>query len=700
MTPFLLTATVLCAPDTVTFERRAAPLRVVLKELGDAVGTPLSADTVFVGKNLLVRFAGTPKEEALKRVERATGGLWRDSGNGKVLVPDPAVAAKRKQADRAQIAAAFEKLVATSKELKPYLSKDAEALVRAEVKKSQEPEGEFDYKAYQDTQNKTTGHRALLRIIAGLGVNELMAAHGQRRTVWSFHPTQAQRRIPANLAPIVDQYMTESRAHTEAVKSLAPELNVGGRYNPLLQEVYSAREPVTDLLLVASSLPMAEGYTLTLWGYTVQGRVQIARTSVNTAERLTEKFEKPDRTLEGIEGEVKLEETSQIVLDALPRSFGGGKTLSEKVRAFARAEFERFETSEFFTSVVSDVVLQSLGQKGLDGVIDVSDFSGLVLIAGPKSTSKKLQDMWTALFGSGVMTMEMDEKGVVGGMNPAFPFVANLPKAAIQKFALDHKRNGVTIDNLADLVNGCDSSFSATMTMQILGSLAYPQLATIQSYDNERSYAALRIYARLDASTKQRVKDKGTSSLYSALPRGVQTEVTRLIFDTDDALAAGAILPEQPARRIRGDDSYDAEPTVRFPSGLPADSRVDISYTVQPRLFAQTTYDGGYIHLQDVDLEGVANQIAWSEKTSGEYRQAVNYGLGQLGKLTVTVAPAKDLFTTAEFKLMPSFAPEALVDWQKLPEEQRKVIAENLIKAREAYKDVKYQPTPPGRIKP
>ncbi|MBS1724884.1 MAG: hypothetical protein JSS66_18240 [Armatimonadetes bacterium] len=674
---------------TLTYECKAQPVKQVLKEIGDKVGLSLSSDRALAERSLLVRFTETPPETALNKIAEVLGGEWRDVDGGKTLAPSRVLADSAAQAERAGLTKALEKQIKAAAGLQPLTKEEAEKTVKEVLNRTVQND-QWDSQLYESDQARTAGRRALTRFMQIMGAKELATSPSQKRLVWCTSPTAMQRPMPKAVWEVFDRYTRENDIYNDALETLAPNGNEGKPYTPLLNRTMKYESAPDALGLVRTYEALGGGYTYVLfaWGKEAQ---ELCRWNIRND--LMDDFQKPKETVTGLTGKFEPGPQTAATMAAISRTFRrtGGEAAPEDL-AWLRGQLKDLDHSQILTEAVSEMTLTGLHQKGLDAVIVLPDIA-IVLMMADVNKEPDLQTLWTRTYGSGIVRMTVGEKFVSAKPDPKTPFNFSLPRAAVSALCRSVEKEGVTIDNLADFCKGADLPGDGMLGLMV-ASIGYPDvLPSIQ--DPTRSFQILKFYGNLDLTTRTKVKNGGISTPFSSLPVGAQAILKSMVYDDADLSAQ----PGDPSTGtgIRSVETTTTEPTLRVPNGIPMNAKVSVKFLNEKRLFKQTSYGDGPGYLQVSDPRNLAYDIAWQEREPRGGKST--FANGVLKQLDVNLQLLPDLFESRSYQLLPHFNPDDLVTWDKLPDDQRKVIEEGLVQARKSYQN--YNPgNPNGRIKP
>jgi len=676
----------------VTFEIPAGPIDKVVARLGEECGIKLDVEKQLRSQNLLLRITDRPVDKVLTLVAQVSGGVWEDTGTGKVLRTDRAAERKAEEVRRKAFEAEIDKIVGDAKTYKTLTAKEAETVVKEVVERDQTQDGR-SWQVYEKDAEKTPQRRFLKRVMSLVGTKTLGSLWNERRVVFSTSPTRVQRPLPPQVAEAYATLVAETKIQAEAIQSIAAGQEQRGFYSPLLQQPVVAERPAA-ILLVYSRSEMSPQQTFSVSTVQESGLDELANCTVDPSG-LARSLEAPKPFITGLEGDVEFSDYSLQVMDSVAPFLGAQTDKTAQTLPWLRQEFGRLPDSAFTTSIVSDILLQGLRQKKLDAVVSIPDFAFMVGAQARRGGGPaKLQTTWDLLFGTGFLDTTLDDGTLTAKTGDKLPAFRTLPKEAIAKLCRAFAAKSDPRDALADYALACRDEQEAVYGL-LIAQFAYQRLQGM-SMNVNGSFRLLRIYGRLDASAKQAARKGGVKLLVASLNPAAREDLRVLTFEDYPSVTSAPQLDQETPRVSR---SEVQEPTIRLPDGLPATGELFLTLKSKDSLFRTRSWNGTGRNtaVDPVDPANVAYDIAFQER-SGSDGGVTKFANATMQVLELVTRFGANAVHTAQMKVMPDLESAELVTWDKLPEGQRKIIADALPNARKAYEGM--QQGAPGRIKP
>ncbi|MDR3689815.1 MAG: hypothetical protein P4L46_10585 [Fimbriimonas sp.] len=212
---------------TATITLQATSAKQALKALSDAYQTRLEATPQTAAETVTIRFKAVPLSEAMRRIADAVDGSWKQEGESFLLIrtADQQRAERKSEFDLdvAGIRKAIQKRVEDMGKMQAWNADEADKLA-TKVKnlvKTFNPNAQqqaFYRQATQLSQEAPIG-RAVSQIAAIMDPQELAAVPPYYKTVWSTNPTAMQRPLPAAVAPIIEQFISNQAQWAAAIEN-------------------------------------------------------------------------------------------------------------------------------------------------------------------------------------------------------------------------------------------------------------------------------------------------------------------------------------------------------------------------------------------------------------------------------------------------------------------------------------------------
>ncbi|MBS1715640.1 MAG: hypothetical protein JST30_15030 [Armatimonadetes bacterium] len=686
-------ALLLAARGTVTVELPAAPIETVVAQFGEAARLKLDVERELRPKNLLIRLTDRSVEEGLKLIAEVSGGVWDDTGDGKVLRVDRAAAKRGDGIRRKAFEAEVAKLTDEASDFHTLTSGEAEAAVK-EVVAREQGSNEQRWDAYEKDADKTPQRRFLKRVLALTGVRALGDLYQSRRVVFSTNPTRVQRALPTQVWDAYATFLKEAQVQKDAIESVSERRPNEGYYSPLLQQAAVSAERPAAILLVYSRSAMSPQGTFSLCTVHPSGLNDLSQCSIDPTG-LQRSIETPRSVVTGLEGDVAFSEHSELAIAAVSPFLGGKTPGADKALAWFRNELADLPKSDVMTCVVSDILIQGARAKKMDVVASVPDFAFMVGAQARRNGSVvKLQAAWDLLLGTGFLDSEVKDGVLTAKTGDKLPLFRTLPKEAVARLCREMSSKKSALDALADYCLGCQDEEEALYGM-MMAQLGYKRLRNL-AFTANQSFRLMRIYARLDPSARAAAKADGAKIQVGTLGPAGREDLRVLLFE-DQPTVSSVPNVDDTGRRPSPEEVH--EPTIRLPEGLPGFGELVLTLKDKSSLFRARVWNGDIesATIDPVEPQNLAYDIAYQERVGSEagVSKFVN---GSMQILTLVSRFGPQTFHSAVLRLMPEIESSSLVTWDKLPADQRKTIEEALPNARKAYEGL--QQGAPGRIKP
>lgn len=692
MNPVLIALCLAQSTATVTLEQSASRLKEVLPELSKQTGRQLEASDELQGSFVVLVFSKTPAETALAEIAQGLNADWQDRKGVLMLV--------RKKEDKPGATNGLTKeisaYIAKARAISRWTSKDADKFVKKNldfVEKHSDGLGN-DWQEYNDVSSDSTERRLLSRVVASIGEAGLLSVGLDARVVYSTKPTAMQRPLGAAAMQAFTDFQVERQLHNEALTKVGigeEGLQEQRIYLPGLEHNRQDVEGASNMLVVIKN--QSENLSISLEIENKEGQ-----TIFSTNDNVSRSYEPPAKAKTEtvtVEGEYQPSEDSAAIGRSLTARFGNrAGTSSPEDDALLVKYFEDLEKNELLKLTPSEFLIQSARAVKKDLVAELPDAAVMLLAYEQAGKSRKLQDLRSMFGGFNIANFTDEEKCIFvrPGTEPMLRFFT-IPRADISKFVRRVQKEGITIDALADLTSGQATATTAMFVTQF----AVTPFPSMQSQSMYSGTEALRLYSKLDSTSRTKAKTGGYSVNIGALPPPLSKVLNWFVYTHKGKVSEGDARPTEIQEY---ETTGSIESTSVLPGGLPANGIVTFKVTKGNGLVMNSTYEGGYSNTQLTSAESIANQVAWQEvDTSGGGRTTLKFGSTDYEQLDVVITLGNKRFVTSQFKLLGKIDESKLTGPEGLPDDVKKLIDKRRADYKEMYKNGIPRPRQ-GTIKP
>lgn len=612
--PFLISLTLALAASAftqdaspkVTFTSVAVPINRALVEIGKQASVHLEAGPQAAGEILIVRLKDVTLEAAMKRIATATSCEWQPMEGGYRLVPNSIVRRQEEQAERTKYVAGLAKtLDQLVKSLNPPKPDPKAGKGKAKDTDPEEMAAQFGFGA-----SHTPAGKAVIRLMIGIGAQNLANVDEKTRIVYSTNPTRMQRPLPGNWNSILAQLVAEHNTYAAKRQKDRSEEEAGIEDNEQLKKLKEMfgnfednEKPIegtpTKAILVCSRQVLFGGLSLVLKVYNEKGQVIITGQQTLMAEDSgfaefvgetvakqkgeTTTTPTPPANEKPIEFSASTKEF-QSATDMMAIAMGGGSTakMSEELKT-KLLNPEMYDPLSFAPSEALIAIAEQRKEQLVATLPDEMD-SMFSMMSQPKANltpSSFLQQIKNT-----ATVTEQDGWMIVQPAKPASARKRRFDRAALGIFIRSAESKGAyTLDDLAAY------ALKSVSPMENQGPMRYIMLFAPNAMQSGMagltSWDMLRFYGALSPTGKKSLIEGGQLP-FSQLNPAQAAAVRQMAFGPEEMLTVddpnkkdelGLMgMWKQMFMRAAGGD-YRTEPTEVMPNGLPGDGYVVLKFS-------------------------------------------------------------------------------------------------------------------------
>lgn len=282
------------ADPKVTLTLPATSVEKALRALSKAAQVPLAASPQTASDIITLRFQDVPLSQAMAKLAEAIDGTWKQEKDVTRLIRTSdqlkAEEAKEFQQDVLHIRKSIQKRIDAEKNEPAWSSAEANALASqvANLLKLFDPQsGNSDwYKKSAQLGAKAPIGRVVTKLLSALDPELIASTTSFYKSVWSTNPTAAQKPMPPEMGPIVEEFVQEQNDWTAALERYQvsnPVFN-GATYSVgdfgFLPSAGKQTLPVTTVILTIQNWGAMTGFNVEFSAYDSRGK-KIDRAQVN-----------------------------------------------------------------------------------------------------------------------------------------------------------------------------------------------------------------------------------------------------------------------------------------------------------------------------------------------------------------------------------------------------------------------------------
>ncbi len=538
---------------------------MLLREATKQSGIPMQPTQVLAKDIVVVSLHQASAEEFRKQLAQAIGATWeKDSSGFRLVRPYALIKAQQAQERQIRLQEIEQRLASLRKrvETQPVFG-DAEARTLASKVAAifNRYNGHMgDAQGLNESiklQPESPAGRLAIAIMRTLTPSQISDVMHGGRIVYSTQQTAMQRRLTANVKPLLQRYLDEQRRYAAALKKLPATESWARSWSPLLNRdepsmpsqllIATQRSPYNPALTVNVMLVDSEGKyigrTQTLLDLSAantpidplaKGKIPLSENSKRFAEAIGElqagkTFVKDEQLLRLLENTERNDPLSLVAADGLLAIAKNRQLIAEM------PDSGFFEPS--FTAVTKDHELDlAKFSDWLTGVCDVEQ-SGDWMVVSPRLR---------------ISTREFRVDRTLLG----------------QFFRTARRSDGPTIEQLAEFASKLPLNYGETVT-PFLAFILYPSLNASIS---DRNYEMLRAYGRLGAQQRLLLTQGVQLKIGHLAPESI-SELNYLIYRADSPVSISVSGTPEAELRL----GLDSEVTVALPEGIPANGLLSFS---------------------------------------------------------------------------------------------------------------------------
>jgi len=603
------------ASPKITYTSVAVPVNRALTEIGKQASLHLEAVPAISSEVLILRVKDVPLDELMKRIATTTSGEWQPIDGGYRLIPNNLVRRQEEQTEKNAYVAGLSKtlgeLVKSLNPPPPPKNTGTKTKGKGEDDAAaEEMAAQFGFGASQ-----TPAGKAVIKLMQGIGVQNLASIDEKSRIVYSTNPTRMQRALPGNWNAVLTQLVTEHNTYATKLQKEKAENAVNAveetEQMKKLKEMFGNFEddmkPIegtpTKAILVCSRQQLFGGLSIVLKVYNEKGQVIITG----------------EQTLASVDSDF-----SQLVQEKVAEAKGEKKPtqtpVAEKPIEFSATTKEFQASTNFMTmatggSKLSDELKVKLLNPEMYDPLSFADSEALIEIANRRNEQlvADLPDEMQSIFGMAISTTGGGEGGASKNVTPT-AYLAQIKnnvavteadgwltakavkpaearrkrfdRAALGQFirAADAK-GAISLDDLAAYALKADSPMENQGPMMYI--IMFAPNAMQSGLQGATDWDMLRFYGALSPTSKKMLVDGGRLP-FSQLNPTQAAALRQMAFGPNESLTldedekkGDTGLPKiwkSMFMRAAGGD-YRTEPTEVMPNGLPAEGFVTLNFT-------------------------------------------------------------------------------------------------------------------------
>jgi hypothetical protein len=716
----LLLAVNFAAQDTnrlVSAEVRAASAPIAIADLAKQIGYPLEAMPSTAEDRLVVRVNKVPIHTLMDKIAKTLNAEWEQTATGYRLV-------RNDQIRRKELAEEQERLAGRIKEsmvgMKKRLDEDGEltqrkaelAAQRLQAFEERQRLGEpmNDWKAQQQLRQMAPVYRIMRNLVPSISPELLASVPRGRTVVFCTKPPRMQKQMPADLSRLMGPFLAEQKIWAIAMKTAREKRGSQAMFYDENGQDPGERKTGKVILKIGRS-SRDQGLSVRLTVADTKGRM-MANGYENLGwswESLNESLQKANKDSEKEEA-IKFtgisKEISDTIREAYEKSANGRREPTFNISPQVREIFMNIDKYEPLSYVATDALFEIGRIKNLNVVACPTD--EMMLVAGfgggkdPKpSTVLAMARNFAADFSiaDGWLQLKPVEPSVARARRTNRGALANY----IRRTA---KEGRLTLENKATFANASgqeDEDYLPMFYLQFLG--------LISNNSEYSDWTALRLYGSLSANQWRAAKSGQPIPFRSLQPN--QLEIIRhMVFDRDYSPIQISYQQEDMADRGSEDGVFyggglDQEPTEILPNGFTGNEMVQITETIEERLFGKPESDSGNGIMwgeQSMNADSLAYEIIQTERPElfpwrnqpGYQRPAISkYRMGTDRQIQFLVQFTRRASLNQQL-IDRTYTTKEAVAYDKLPADLRKKVDAAVARLREAYKNQKAPNWNPG----
>ena len=696
----------------VSAEVRAADAPTAIAELSRQIGIPLEAMQSMKRDFLVIRVSNVPASELMKRIASTLHAGWEKTSTGYRLLRTEAMkreeAAKEFAARVAAVQKSIDKLAAQRKEdgsiNQQQADLTAERLYNQYDARTGGPLTGTSWATIQKLQAGAPGNRLLSQVLLQFRAEDLVTPK-DTRIVYSTNPTRMQRRMPANLQPLIQAFVKEQAIWAKALQRARSRRGNVGFY------LDNATDPtdrkIGKVLLSVSSLT-DNNIHVNLIISDDRGR-QLGR----AFEMLTGDYRAYSESLKLAEEAGKSEESMQFkglsaeVADKFAewtqRRDSQGMPLKFTISRELREALLHPEKHEPLSLMATDTLFEIGRIKGLNLIANPPDELAMGYFYRPQSM--KPTAFLTLMNGIGLITVSIDN----GWLNLAPTWSSYARADRTDRSALNAYLNTGAKEGRLSLDNRARFAFNSGRTREESISVFYAVFLGLIPEGNEYggNWNALRLLGSMNARQRQQAKISEPISFRTLTPAQIRI-IDHLVFQQPYANIEVSYQPEDFAN---GEDEViwgrlEQEPTEALPNGFTGQEELNANDVFEPKFFGRPDMVDGmnnYWGEGTYDENSLANELFQKERPEFfPWRNDRNFAQPHVTKFRignerrVTFRIEFNRRASLSMSLNDRFYNSEAMPIDKFPADLKKRIETILAQIREAYKNQKVPDWNPG----
>lgn len=701
----------------VSYRHPAAPVHILLEELGKQTGVPLGAAANLNNEILIIRVQDVPLKDVLDKIALASAGEWTQEGGKTYLVRSSSrMAAENKTELEIRTAAVRKALVEKFKVAPPMSADDVEKVLKqkAQLEKHNQ-DGSFDRSAWEQIQSidhLSPGFRCLQRIVQALDPRAVAALKDGDRIVYSSAPTPKQIALPIQAATVLSELQKEAATWNAAASRMPADDTRPEFYSdqdPHKFDKPFENPPAKVLLAVQSSGDgLGGGIGCALIVADAQGKILFtANDSISIAD--AGDIERQAREAD------KNSQSPKLELSAETRELGGyfGKMFGRQGTA-TRIEIsdewkkrilhpERYEP---LSTSMSDIVLSICDGKNLNVVASIPDIffiASIVLVGQPELQIQTVDGALAAL--RAFRAADFIEKDGWFDIVPNRPATTREQRANRQSvsdylMAADHDGR-VTLENRAHYALSQRNTGMLDLGT-VLSMILSPEEARMMD-GSMKQRLWLQLFGSLSAQQRQALAAPDGRISIGNMTAEQARILNRIVYGSKDAFGVSSGLTvigsngeEAESPNMYGPNGHTLllEPTESLPTGLPRDGYLTMSNRSRDVIFAYAQGQPGYGSPRE--LSNLAWDLATRERPdlfpwATQQPAYDRFLLGTSEDYTMTVWLGSRLRTSVQLSDQAVITKGEPKPLDQMPEDFQKKLKEQIEKQRESFKN--YQPS-------
>lgn len=722
-----LTVVLRANPDPLVTLDQLPVMRLdrVLENVSKQTGVRLAGMGSANGQFVFVQVKDLPLSKLKEHLAVAVEGKWARRGNMDVISSSLGDSGFTDYELRRRVENWFKKVTPP----KPLTVADADSLIK-KAKELNDKMQSGDHRIYEQIQKlneQAPFHSAMVRVALALGPDAFSSLKEGQRVVYSTSPTRLQQALPPQARQALAQMNREVPIYADRVKALAGDGMEGGYYAEAIHSYLYNQSDAAATILV-SIARQSENITLSFHRFGKAGETLGTTSTMITGfgpDDMDEDMKPPEKPpFAELTDPVKLTDADRKIVDEIHQSMGYSMQRTGALSPEAVAALSSLDKRDLLDYYPSAALRQAAGTLKRNIVAFVPDFLGLsARMDDPRSKEPaKLSAFMTMIagtFGTRLKPSHVDDGTTITFAPPVHPMmrtflIPRFNRPALQSSVARAVREGMSLDVAADMTQLSDQQMLAGALTPLVSAAAGEQ--TTGQWESANN-PALKIYGNLNEAQRRQAKTGVLKLPLNSLGGSLRTAVEEMMFYSgtpitpppSSAQGAGKAPGEVMEAALEDEDegnmswrynrmpsSLAEEPTVALAGGLPPTAFMEISVSGGDAIYGFMSPKSGqpnyFMGLQKVTARNLAWAKVMAEKNPQEQSwgnwDEFSIGGAQTLKVRVLLGGIGSMERGYVHDRVPKGSKRLALN--DLPADFRKRYEEEIVKAREQYKDVDF----------